>query len=393
MSQENVDALREGYEAFSSGDIDAAFENFADDIVWRSIGELIPAGGTYNGIDEVRNKWLPEFAATFQDFNQSVDEILDCGDYVIGLGTSRATVAGQEIEDTLLPRLEVLGRQDRRGDLLRRHGARLQGAELGERPVRMPTIGIGGRAVGYDREGAGPPIVMVNGFAAARADWDPTFVAGLAEGHEVVRLDNRGVGESVSDGQPFTVDDLAGDVAEAIGALGIERPAVLGWSMGGFVAQELAATRPELVGRLILLSTRAAGDTSALSTADVKERLLDFSGTPARAGEPLDFTVFLPERARRIDEQFGDVVAEALAALPAETVDQQKEILASWGGREPQLAGIRCPALVATGAEDVVVPPANALALAAGIDGAVARALPALGPRVHGRSPRAGSPL
>jgi ketosteroid isomerase-like protein len=98
MSQENVEALRNGYEAFSSGNIDAAFENFADDIVWKGTGELVPGGGTYNGIDEVKNKWLPEFAATFQDFSQSVDEILDCGDYVIGLGTSRATVAGQEIE-------------------------------------------------------------------------------------------------------------------------------------------------------------------------------------------------------------------------------------------------------------------------------------------------------
>jgi ketosteroid isomerase-like protein len=98
MSQENVDALRNGYEAFSSGNIDAAFENFADDIVWKGTGELVPGGGTYNGIDEIKNKWLPEFAATFQDFSQSVDEILDCGDYVIGLGTSRGTVAGQEIE-------------------------------------------------------------------------------------------------------------------------------------------------------------------------------------------------------------------------------------------------------------------------------------------------------
>ena len=98
MSQENVEALRNGYEAFSSGNIDAAFENFADDIVWNGTGELVPGGGTYNGIDEVKNKWLPEFTATFQDFSQSVDEILDCGDYVIGLGTSHATVAGQQIE-------------------------------------------------------------------------------------------------------------------------------------------------------------------------------------------------------------------------------------------------------------------------------------------------------
>jgi ketosteroid isomerase-like protein len=98
MSLENVYALRNGYEAFSSGNIDAAFENFADDIVWKGTGELVPAGGTYNGIDEIKNKWLPEFAANYQDFRQSVDEILDCGDYVIGLGTSRATVAGQEIK-------------------------------------------------------------------------------------------------------------------------------------------------------------------------------------------------------------------------------------------------------------------------------------------------------
>ena len=98
MSQENVDALQKGYEAFGKGDIDAAFANFADDIVWKGVGDSVPGGGTYNGIDEVKNKWLPEFAATYQDFRQSADELLDCGDYVIALGTSRATVAGEEIK-------------------------------------------------------------------------------------------------------------------------------------------------------------------------------------------------------------------------------------------------------------------------------------------------------
>jgi uncharacterized protein len=100
MSQANVDALRNGYEAFASGDIDAAFQNFADDIVWRGNSDLVPAGGTYNGIDEIKNKWLPEFAANFQDFRQSADELLDCGDWVVALGTSRATVAGQEIKSS-----------------------------------------------------------------------------------------------------------------------------------------------------------------------------------------------------------------------------------------------------------------------------------------------------
>lgn len=98
MSQENVEALREGYDAFGRGDLDAAFANFADDIVWRGTGESVPAGGTYHGIEEVRSKWLPEFAATYQDFSQSVDELLDCGDHVVALGTARSSVGGQQID-------------------------------------------------------------------------------------------------------------------------------------------------------------------------------------------------------------------------------------------------------------------------------------------------------
>jgi ketosteroid isomerase-like protein len=98
MSQENVEALRQGYDAFTRGDMEAAFANFADDIVWHGTGESVPAGGTYQGIEEVRGKWLPEFAATYQDFSQSVDELLDCGDHVVALGTSKATIGGQEIE-------------------------------------------------------------------------------------------------------------------------------------------------------------------------------------------------------------------------------------------------------------------------------------------------------
>jgi uncharacterized protein len=98
MSQENIDALRRGYEAFTRGDIDAAFQNFADDIVWRGTGESVPAGGTYHGIDEIKNKWLPEFGATYQGFHQNVDELLDCGDCVVALGTGRFTAGGEEIE-------------------------------------------------------------------------------------------------------------------------------------------------------------------------------------------------------------------------------------------------------------------------------------------------------
>lgn len=98
MSQENVETLRKGYEAFGSGDIDGAFENFSNDIVWKGVGDSVPAGGTYHGIDEVRNKWLAEFAANYQDFRQSIDELIDAGDCVIALGTARSRIGDTEIK-------------------------------------------------------------------------------------------------------------------------------------------------------------------------------------------------------------------------------------------------------------------------------------------------------
>ena len=82
--------------------------------------------------------------------------------------------------------------------------------------------------------------------------------------------------------------------------------------------------------------------------------------------------LFLPARARMIDAAFGDVVAAARAALPTEVVRAQWRAMEEWerAGCAPRLGGIAAPALVATGSEDVVVPPANSLALAAGIPGA-----------------------
>ena len=85
---------------------------------------------------------------------------------------------------------------------------------------------------------------MLNGFAATRDDWDPTFLEALAAECELIRVDYRGVGGSAAPDGPFSIDDLGADVAGVIEALGLERPAVLGWSMGGFIALALALARP-----------------------------------------------------------------------------------------------------------------------------------------------------
>src|SRR5664279_5347582 len=113
-------------------------------------------------------------------------------------------------------------------------------------------IEVEGRRLAWRAVGSGAPLLLVNGYAATAADWDPAFLDGLSESFEVVCPDNRGVGGSeLGDGE-LTVDGMAADLEALLDALGIERAPIVGWSMGGFIAQRLAERAPGRVSALAL---------------------------------------------------------------------------------------------------------------------------------------------
>src|SRR5437763_413577 len=128
--------------------------------------------------------------------------------------------------------------------------------------------------------GKSPPLLVLNGFAATSADWDPCFIDQLASRHKLILLNNRGIGGSTDDGQSFDIAKLANDAAHVIETLGFERTSVMGWSMGGFIAQALAVEYPDRVHKLILLSTDSGGTGADLASPAVWSRLIDTSGTP-----------------------------------------------------------------------------------------------------------------
>src|SRR2546421_11929099 len=103
----------------------------------------------------------------------------------------------------------------------------------------ISTIPVEGGRIAYRRMGSGRPLVVLNGLTATNADWDPAFLERLASANELVLLDNRGIGASTDDGAPFDIARLARDTAHVIEALELRPPSVLGWSMGGFIAQAL----------------------------------------------------------------------------------------------------------------------------------------------------------
>lgn len=131
------------------------------------------------------------------------------------------------------------------------------------RVTPMPTSGggrvrVGDIAIYYEIHGSGSPLVLIGGLGA-----DLTILASitaeLADNHRVLTFDNRGAGRSEQPDQPYTIAQMANDTAGLMDRLDLPRADIMGFSMGGRIALELALSQPERVRRLVLVSTSARG--------------------------------------------------------------------------------------------------------------------------------------
>ena len=234
------------------------------------------------------------------------------------------------------------------------------------------TIAVDGGQIVCRIIGKGPPLVVLNGFGATSADWDRSFIHRLALSNELILVNNRGIGRSTDDGQAFDVAKLADDTARVIATLGIERASVMGWSMGGFIAQTLALKHANRVNKLVLLSTDSGGVEADLGSPDVWSQLIDTSGKPNEQARRLLFLLFPNDVAESFYREYGRIVEAARAQLSVELLKRQAAAMDAWhrDGVAGQLREIRVPVLIAAGMEDMVIPASNALKLANAIPGA-----------------------
>ena len=209
--------------------------------------------------------------------------------------------------------------------------------------------------------------------------------------NELILLNNRGIGGSTDDGQSFDIAKLAADAAHVIETLGIERASVMGWSMGGFIAQALAVKYADRVDKLVLLSTDSGGIEADLASPDVWSELLT---RPARLTSKRGVCCscfFQPTSPNLSTAEFGDIVAAARAQLSVELLNRQAAAMDAWhrNGVASQLREIRVPVLIATGTEDIVIPASNALKLVNAIPGAWLAQFPHGGHAFIAQYPRA----
>jgi len=217
----------------------------------------------------------------------------------------------------------------------------------------------------WDSQGDGPALLLIQGLGYGRWGWEPV-VPGLAAHHRVLSFDNRGIGESDKPEGPYTARMMADDALQVLDEAGVDRAHVVGASLGGMIAQELAVAAPERVDRLVLCCTTPGGpDAFPLPAATLKL----MAEAPALA----------PEVALR------RFVENALGASPPERLVD--EIFALRVANPPDPAGwqaqaaagmtfsgvdgaIEAPTLVLHGTEDKVVDVRNAELLAGRIPGA-----------------------
>lgn len=229
---------------------------------------------------------------------------------------------------------------------------------------RIESTTIAGRRLAWRPVGSGPPLLLVNGYAATGADWDPGFLAALAVSHEVICPDNAGVGESDPRPGRLTVDALAADLEAILAARGIDSRPVVAWSMGGFAAQRLAETSPQLVSALGLLATDPGGAAAVAADPADWALLTDHSGSPREQASRLIALLFPPSTAEEIDREFGEVVAAARAGLSPAVLSAQEGAMEAWHREDRRPPVDPPPTLVLHGQEDRIIPVANAGPLA-----------------------------
>jgi pimeloyl-ACP methyl ester carboxylesterase len=223
--------------------------------------------------------------------------------------------------------------------------------------------------VGYRIVGSGSPVVLITGFGGTMESWDPRFVDALAAHHRVVIFDNAGIGGTSALPGTLTIDAMADQTGALIDTLGLGKPAVIGWSMGGMIAEALAIRHPGQVSRLVLCATFPGAGTIVQPTQSAIDALTKGSSQQGLAD------LFPASQAAAQDAFLAAVATYPAAPSPsaATLTAQEHAIIEWWTGADPAgklTAKISVPTLVADGTIDRLDPVANSHALAGLIRGA-----------------------
>lgn len=234
----------------------------------------------------------------------------------------------------------------------------------------MPFADVHGIRFHYEIHGQGAPLILIRGLGSNLDHWYAQIPA-YSQHFQAVIFDNRGIGRSGSSDGDLTIADMAADTVGLMDALGIRRAHVMGLSLGGMIAQEVALQYPERVQGLVLACTHCGRAHSVPASEEILtlfgEYIRTGSLTAAQKAQKCLFSEKTLKHAPEILERYVKISAR----FPASPAVMKRQYLAVQGHDTwDRLPGIQAPTLVITGEDDVLIPPENSRILAERIPGA-----------------------
>jgi 3-oxoadipate enol-lactonase len=232
------------------------------------------------------------------------------------------------------------------------------------------------------QSGSGEPLLLLNGWTASGLAWPQEFLSRLEAEFRVIRTDNRGSGFARLAPSPFTLADLAEDAHQVLRSLGLTPATVLGLSMGGMVAQELALRHPEDVSRLFLVATSPPAP-AAIRADDATTWHMFRRRKPGQSYRDYLYELWVRACGPGFAEKRPDLLEELVEQLATRPTTRpgamaQARAAGCWSGTQ-RLARIATPTTVVHGSEDVLRPVGNGMRLAQLLPGARYVELPGVG--------------
>ncbi len=236
----------------------------------------------------------------------------------------------------------------------------------------------------YETTGEGPPLLLISGLGGGTWTWSG-LIPDFAEHYRVITFDNRGAGKSAAPPGPYDVKGFAADALCILKHLGVERTFVLGLSMGGMIAQELALLDGRRVRALVLACTHCGGEARVPPAVEVVARLISNDGLTREEIIEKNIPLFLSEECRTGHPEVVDAYRRLQLEGPVQPEHAFHAQLRAIDAFDTcdRLADIMAPTLLITGTEDMLAPIENARYIAAHIPGAELVELQGAGHALH----------
>lgn len=223
----------------------------------------------------------------------------------------------------------------------------------------MPKLTVDDLQLYYQIQGQGRPLLLISGVGQGAAFWSALLPL-LAERFQVVTFDNRGIGQSDMPDVPYTVEMMAADTLGLMAALSLERPHLVGHSLGAAIAFEIGRSRPELAGRVVMISGLYPGPEVAMPSARAMEVLTNREGDRRELVERGVRIASAPDLEQRRPDLFAALVEAGLnRTQPPHIYLRQSGAGAAYLAAEKLDRAFRPPLCLIYGQADEVAPPAN----------------------------------